>query len=238
MACNGLVTIAEAENHRVQQFQFPPTGACAPLPAITPPPDPILATQPDPLPPEVSVTPTRLTGLLAVRQFPLRVRCDVRCRVAVVVKLTPRGKKKPTVTLAFSPQSLPAGNTVTVRPRLSVAGVRSLARALKGKRALTADVQVTASTTDSAPTVVTRRVNVTGYRGRRSPSPARDVAPEEGGEPPRERRNGEHDRDPRGADDRRPVDRLAQQPLPGVELRRQQVRAAGSPAPTRSPAVA
>jgi hypothetical protein len=51
---------------------------------------------------------------------------------------------------------------VTVRPRLSVAGLRSLARALKGKRGLTADVQVTASTEDSSPTTVTRRVNITG----------------------------------------------------------------------------
>ena len=66
------------------------------------------------------------------------------------------------MTLRFSPQSLPAGKTVTVRPRLSVAGVRSLPRALKGKRGLTADVQVTASTADSSPTTVTRRVNVTG----------------------------------------------------------------------------
>jgi hypothetical protein len=79
-----------------------------------------------------------------------------------VVTLTPRGKSKPAVKLALAPQTLPAGNTVTVRPRLSVAGVRSLARALKGKRALTARIQVTATTTDTPPTVVTRTVNVTG----------------------------------------------------------------------------
>jgi hypothetical protein len=92
----------------------------------------------------------------------MRVRCDVRCRITAVVTLAPRGKAKPAVKLAFTPQTLPAGNTVTVRPRLSVAGVRSLARALKGKRALTANVQLTATTTDTPPAVVTRKLDVTG----------------------------------------------------------------------------
>ncbi len=147
----------------MQQFQFAPTAACAALPAITKPPNPILATQPDPLPPQVSVVPTRTTGILAIRQFPLRVNCDTPCKLAVVVKLSPKsGKKKPAVALSFTPQSLPAGKTVTVRPRLSVSGLHALAKALKGKRALVADVTVTATTPDSAPTVVTKRVNVTG----------------------------------------------------------------------------
>lgn len=160
--CNGLVTVAEADNNRIQQFQLPPTAACAALPAITPPPNPILATQPDPVPPEVYLQPTRTSGILGIRQFPLRVRCDVRCKVTAVVTLSPRGKSKPAVKLSFTPQTLPAGSTATVRPRLSVAQVRTLARALKGKRALTANVQVTATTTDTPPRVVTRRVNVTG----------------------------------------------------------------------------
>jgi streptogramin lyase len=159
--CHGLVTVAEANNNRVQQFQFAPTGACAPLPAIQKPPNPILATQPDPLPPQVSVVPTRSTGILGIRQFPLRINCDSPCRLSVVVKLAPRsGKKRPGVRLSFTPQSLPAGRSVTVRPRLSTAGVRTLARALKGRRALVADVTVTATTPHSAPTVVTKRVNV------------------------------------------------------------------------------
>ncbi|MBE2315195.1 SMP-30/gluconolactonase/LRE family protein [Solirubrobacter sp. CPCC 204708] len=162
VSCNGLVTVSEADNNRVQQFQLPATGGCGSLPAITPPPNPILATQPDPVPPEVFLEPTRTSGILGIRQFPLRVRCDVRCRLTAVVTLTPRGKKSPAVKLAFTPQTLPAGNTVTIRPRLSVAGVRSLARALKGKRALTATVQVTASTEDSSPTTVTRRVSISG----------------------------------------------------------------------------
>lgn len=162
VSCNGLVTVSEADNNRIQQFQFPATAACGSLPAITPPPNPIHATQPDPVPPEVTLTPTRTSGILGIRQFPMRVLCDMRCKITAVVTLTPRGKSKPAVKLAFTPQTLPAGNTVTIRPRLGVAGVRSLAKALKGKRALTATIQVTATTTDTAPTVVTRRVSVTG----------------------------------------------------------------------------
>ena len=162
--CHGLVTVSEAENNRLQQFQVPPTGAgCAALPAITPPPNPILATQPDPLPPQVAVTPTRTNGIFAIRQFPLKINCDSPCKVSIVVKLTPKaGKKKPSVALSFSPQSLPAGKTITVRPRLSVAALHKLTKAMKGKRALVADVQVTAEAAHSAPAVVTRRLNVTG----------------------------------------------------------------------------
>ena len=161
--CHGLVTVAEADNNRLQQFQTGFGGPCASLPPITPPPEPILATQPDPLPPEVSVEPTRSTGVLAIRQFPLRVRSDTPVKLSVVVTLRPRsGKSRPVVRLAFAPVSLPAGLTVTVRPRLSVAGVRRLARALKGRRGLVADVIATAEPSAGAPRVVTRRVLVTG----------------------------------------------------------------------------
>jgi tripartite motif-containing protein 71 len=161
--CHGLVTVGDSDNNRVQQFQAAPAGACAALPAVQNPPDPILYNQPAPPPPELTVTPTRAANLFGIRQFPLRVNCDLPCKVAVVVKLKPRaGAKRPSVALSFAPQSLPAGKTVTVRPRLSAAGVRTLRRAMGSRRALVADVRVTATTSDSAPTVVTRRVNVTG----------------------------------------------------------------------------
>jgi hypothetical protein len=161
--CRGLVTVADSDNNRVQTFQAATPGACAALPQIQSPPAPILYTQPGPVPPVVNVTPSRTSNILGVRQFPLRVSCDLPCKVAVVVKLAPRsGKKRPSVALSSAPQSLPAGKTVTVRPRLSAAGARTLRRALGSKRALVADVRVTATTTDSAPTVVTRRVEVTG----------------------------------------------------------------------------
>ena len=140
--CNGLVTVADADNNRVQQFQFGSTFGCAPLPAVKNPPDPILYNQPQPLPPELTVRRTRTSGILAIRQFPLRVSCDLPCKVAVVVKLTPRsGKRRPTATLRVAGQSLPAGKTVTVRPRLehgrsaqAQAGARQASRA-RGRRA-------------------------------------------------------------------------------------------------------
>ena len=50
-----------------------------------------------------------------------------------------------------------------------------------------------------------------------------------------QRGHGVGGRHPRGAPDRRPVDRLAQQALPRVELRREQVRAAGSRARRSTP---
>src|SRR4051795_7678106 len=56
-------------------------------------------------------------------------------------------------------------------------------------------------------------------------SAARDIPPEEVREGPRQRRDGEHGADPRGPDHRGPVDRVAQQALPRVELLGQQVRA-------------
>jgi DNA-binding beta-propeller fold protein YncE len=160
--CHGLVTVTDSDNNRVQQFQFAPASACAALPAVQNPPDPILYNQPDPLPPEVTVKATRSSALFAIRQFPLRVSCDLPCKVAVTVALKPRsGKKRPTVTLRLT-QSLPAGKTVTVRPRLSTAGVRTLKRAMGSRRGLVAEVRVVATTTDSAPTAVTQRLNVTG----------------------------------------------------------------------------
>ena len=54
--CHGLVTVADADNNRVQQFQFAPASALRGAAARSQhPPDPILATQPDPVPPEVAV---------------------------------------------------------------------------------------------------------------------------------------------------------------------------------------
>ena len=70
VSCNGLVTVAEADNNRVQQFQLPATAACGALPPITPPPNPILATQPDPVPPDVFLAPTRTSGILGGASVP------------------------------------------------------------------------------------------------------------------------------------------------------------------------
>jgi hypothetical protein len=163
VACNGLVTVADADNNRAQQFQFPPSAACSSLPAVKNPPDPILYNQPQPLPPEVTVRPTRSTGILAIRQLPLRVSSDLPAKISIQVTLKPRaGKRRPSVRMSFSPQNLPAGKTVTYRPRLSAAGVRTLRRALGSRRGLVAEIRVVATNADSSDGVVTQRINVTG----------------------------------------------------------------------------
>jgi len=160
--CNGLVTVADSDNNRVQQFQVAPGAGCAALPAVKRPPDPILYTQPAPLPPEVTVTPTRRAGILTIRQFPVRVSCDLPCRAAVTVTLRPRGgKHRPSVALRTS-ASLPAGKTVTLRPRLGASGAATLRHALGSRRGLVAEIRVRATTPDSAPAVATQRLNVTG----------------------------------------------------------------------------
>jgi DNA-binding beta-propeller fold protein YncE len=159
--CHGLVTVAEEGNNRVQQFQFPPTIGCGALPPVKNPPDPIIAPQPQPPPPLVSVVPTRSTGILGIRQFPLRVNTDLPCKISVVVTLTPRSGKKTSASARLT-QSLPAGKTLTVRPRFSAASVSQIKRVLKGRRGLVATVRVTAKNADAAPTVVTKRVQVTG----------------------------------------------------------------------------
>jgi sugar lactone lactonase YvrE len=163
VACNGLVTVADADNNRAQQFQFPPSGACTALPAVQNPPDPILYNQPQPLPPELTVRPTRTTGILAIRQLPLRISSDLPAKISIQVTLKPRaGKRRPSVRMRFSPQKLSAGKTVTYRPRLGTAGVRTLRRALGSRRGLVAEIRVVATNADSSDGVVTKRVNVTG----------------------------------------------------------------------------
>jgi hypothetical protein len=163
--CHGLITVADTDNNRVQQFQGAAPGACAALPAVQSPPDPVLPTQPKPVPPELSVKPARTRGILGARELPLRVRCDVPCKVSisgrVLDRKTPKKGKRPSATVHFKAQSLPAGKLTTVRPTLSASDVRRLRKALKGRRGLVADLRVTASSADSAPTAVTTRYQVT-----------------------------------------------------------------------------
>jgi tripartite motif-containing protein 71 len=159
--CRGLVTVGDSDNNRVQTFQAATPGACATLPAIQSPPAPILYTQPGPVPPVLNVTATRKSNILGIRQFPLRVNSDTPVKLAVTVTLKPRSGSKRSVKLTLS-QSLAAGKTVTVRPRLSASGAAALRRALGRKRGLTAAVRVTATPSDGPAAIFTRRLNVTG----------------------------------------------------------------------------
>jgi tripartite motif-containing protein 71 len=164
--CHGLVTVADSDNNRVQQFQGAPSGACAALPPVQSPPDPVLPTQPKPVPPELTVKPAGTKGIFATRALRLRVRCDVPCRISVAGRVLDRKARKkgkrPSAALRFTPQSLPAGKAGVVRAVLGATDVRKLRRALHGRRGLIADLRVTASAADSAPTVVARRYQVSG----------------------------------------------------------------------------
>jgi len=159
--CHGLVTVGDSDNNRVQTFQTATPGACAALPAIQSPPAPILYTQPGPVPPVLNVTATRTANILGIRQFPLRINSDTPVKLGVTVTLKPRSGSKRSVKLTLS-QSLAAGKTVTVRPRLSATGAAALKRALHKKRGLTADLRVTATPSDGPVAVFTKRLNVTG----------------------------------------------------------------------------
>jgi hypothetical protein len=164
--CHGLITVADTDNNRVQPFQGAAPGACAALAPVQSPPDPVLPTQPKPVPPEVTLKPARTRGILAARELPLRVRCDVPCMVSISGRLldrrTPRKGRRPSAPLRFDAQPLPAGRLTTVRATLAASDVRRLRKALAGRRGLVADLRVTASAADSAPTVVTTRYRVTG----------------------------------------------------------------------------
>jgi YVTN family beta-propeller protein len=163
--CHGLVTVGDTGNNRVQQFQAAPAGTCATLPPVQSPPAPLLPTQPLPLPPELRVTPARRHGILAARELPLRVRCDVPCRASISATLSVRsarrGRPRVVAALTFPPQDLPAASAQILRPLLSARAARRLGRALHGRRGLLAVVRVSAGASASAPTVVTLRYTVT-----------------------------------------------------------------------------
>jgi hypothetical protein len=59
----------------------------------------------------------------------------------------------------FTARSIPAGKLTVVTARVDVSKLR---KAMHGRRGLIADLRVTAAAEDSAPTVVTRRYEVSG----------------------------------------------------------------------------
>jgi tripartite motif-containing protein 71 len=164
--CHGVLTVGDSDNNRVQQFTIAAPTACAALPPVKSPPAPKLPTQPAPVAPRLSVTPSHVHALFTGRALPLRVRCDVPCTISISARVTARAARKhhakPTATLRFAAVSIPAASARTLSPKLAAADVRRLRKALHGRRGLVADVQVTASTSHSAPTLVTKRYDVTG----------------------------------------------------------------------------
>ena len=66
-----------------------------------------------------------------------------------------------TVALATVKLTLGAGETKIVRPTLSQANARRLAKALRGRRALEVNVQIAAKATTGEPAAVTKRLRAT-----------------------------------------------------------------------------
>src|SRR4051794_21021016 len=167
--CRGVLTVTDTDNNRVQQFQLaaPAVAPCAALPAPANPPAPQLPTLPGPVGPQLTVRPLRLSGLIAARNLPVRVGCDTACTLTASATLTPRarpakGRRVVTVKLATVKRPIPAGESAIVRLALSDRDASRLRRALRGRRGLVARVQLTATAAAGPPTVVDRRLTVSG----------------------------------------------------------------------------
>jgi tripartite motif-containing protein 71 len=167
--CRGVLTVTDTDNNRVQQFQLtaPAAAPCAALPPPANPPAPKLPTLPGPVGPQLSVRPLRLTGLIAARNLPVRVGCDTACTLTAAATLTPRarppkGRRAVTVKLAAVKRPIPAGESAIVRLGLSNRDAARLRRALRGRHGLVARVQLTATAAAGPPTVVDRRLTVSG----------------------------------------------------------------------------
>jgi tripartite motif-containing protein 71 len=169
--CRGTLTVTDTDNNRVQQFALaapatPPGSLCANLPAPARPPAPKLPSGPTPDGPLVSLRPLRTSALLRKRTLPVRVGCDTGCEMRVRVSLTPRarprkGHKRTTVNLRSVKLKLQAGDNRLLRVRVSRAQARSLSRALRGRRGLTASVSVEAEAAAGSPTTVSRDYKAT-----------------------------------------------------------------------------
>jgi hypothetical protein len=152
----------------VQQFALgaPSVTPCTAAPPVGNPPPPKLPTLPAPLGPQLSLRVLRTTGLVSTRTLPLRVGCDTGCTITATATATPaaappRKHRRVTVTLATVTLTLGAGDTKIVRPTLSKANAKRLARALRGRRALEVNVQIAAKATTGEPSAVTKRVRAT-----------------------------------------------------------------------------
>jgi hypothetical protein len=106
----------------------------------------------------------RSTSVVRSRSLPLRVGCDTSCALAATATFTPaarpRHHHKPVVVTARAKLELKAGATAIVRFKLSRTQAARLARALHGRRSLTADVELTATADVGAPTTVSKRLRV------------------------------------------------------------------------------
>jgi DNA-binding beta-propeller fold protein YncE len=165
--CRGVLTVSDTDNNRVQQFQL--TGAavtCGALPPVGTPPPPRVPTLPMPEGPAVTVKPLRATGVLSSRNVPVRIGCDSACTVTATATVGPRATPKkgrtPVAVELKATAQIPAGESKIVRFTLSAADVKTLRKALAGKRGMVADLTVTGTAAAGAPTEVAQRLALTG----------------------------------------------------------------------------
>jgi tripartite motif-containing protein 71 len=166
--CHGALTVTDSDNNRVQQFALtaPAVAPCVALGALATPPPPKLPTLPAPQGPLVTLRVLRTTRLVSARNLPMRVGCDTTCTVTATATATPeatppRKHRRVTVALATVKVKLAAGDTKILRPALSRKKARSLVRALRGRRGLKVNVQISASATTGEPTTITKRLHAT-----------------------------------------------------------------------------
>ncbi len=157
MSCNGLLTVTDQGNNRVQQFALaaPAQTSCGVLPALGTPPPPKVPTLPPAPGPELTVKVLRRSSLLSQRNLPLRVRCDTVCTLKLTGTLSERSAPRPakgkkrrkpvSVDFLATTRELAAGQSGVIRARLSAKDVRTLRRALKRRRGLAATLQLSAT---------------------------------------------------------------------------------------------
>jgi tripartite motif-containing protein 71 len=167
--CRGTLTVTDSDNNRVQQFALtaPAVAPCTALPALGHPPAPKLPTLPAPVGPQLTLRPLRTAGVLGRRGLPIRVGCDTGCRATATATLTPRaaprrGRRAVTVSMRRVRRTIPAGESAVVRLSVSRAGARRLRRALRGRRGLVANLEISATAVAGQPTVRTERLRVSG----------------------------------------------------------------------------
>jgi hypothetical protein len=109
------------------------------------------------------VTPAGTKGIFGTRSLNLRVRCDIPCTVSISGTLRDRKTRKkgktPSTPVRFKSRSIPAGKLTVVTARVDVSKLR---KAMHGRKGMIAVLRVSAAAADSAPTVVTRRYEVSG----------------------------------------------------------------------------
>jgi DNA-binding beta-propeller fold protein YncE len=166
--CNGRLTVTDTDNNRVQTFQLAaaPPPSCGQLPPVATPPPPRVPTLPMPEGPAVTVRPLRATGVLTKRNLPVRLGCDSACAITATATVgpaaTPKKGRKPVAVELEATAEIPAGESRIVRFALTRKDVATLRKALRGRKAMVADLTITGTAAAGAPTEVAQRLKLTG----------------------------------------------------------------------------